>query len=94
MTSQYRDVLFFVFTGFFILIGVASLSVLLGFPRTADERFRQWAIPGLFVGVTTAVFGLFRIFFLTSMAPIVVTLVPPADLSVPNATHDTIAPAV
>jgi hypothetical protein len=75
--SLYQNVLFIVFTAFFILIGVASFSVLLGFFRQADPRFRRWAIPGFFAGVTTAMFGLFRLSFLTSIVPIMVTLVPP-----------------
>jgi hypothetical protein len=82
MTSQHQDVLFFVFTGFFILIGVGSLSVLMGFPKAADKSFRKWAVPGFAGAVTTAVIGLFKIsFFSAALTPIFVTLVPPAGMS-------------
>jgi hypothetical protein len=79
--SQYRDVLFVVFTGFFVLIGVASLAVLLGFIKTADSKFRNWAITGFLAGVTTAIYGVFKTSF--TLAPIVVSLVPPVAMSAP-----------
>jgi hypothetical protein len=60
LTTQFQAVLFFVFIGFFVLIGLVSLVVLLGYPRSADHRFRQWAIPGFVGSVTTAVIALFK----------------------------------
>jgi hypothetical protein len=83
MASEHQAVLFFVFVGFFILIGLASLSVLLGFCKTADRRFRQWALFGFFAGVSTAIFGLFKILFITQIAPVVVILQPPVGISPP-----------
>ncbi len=83
MTNQYRDVLFFVFTSFFILIGLVSISVLLGFPKTADKKFRVWAIRGFVAGITTAIFGLFKLFSLAPTPTIVVTLLPPQGISAP-----------
>src|SRR5262249_42879507 len=83
MTNQ-RDVLFVVFTGFFILIGLVSISVLLGFPKTADRKLREWAVRGFVVGVTTAIFGLFRLFFGPPTVPIVVTLPLPKDAMAVN----------
>jgi pYEATS domain-containing protein involved in immunity len=78
LTTQFQAVLFFVFIGFFVLIGLVSLVVLLGYPRSADHRFRQWAIPGFVGSVTTAVIALFKFSFATvSMAPIFVTLLAP-----------------
>ncbi len=78
MTTQFQAVLFFVFIGFFILIGLTSLAVLLGYPKTADQRFRKWAIPGFVAAVTAAVIGLFKFSFATvSVAPIFVTLIAP-----------------
>src|SRR5947209_2001414 len=85
MTTQYQAVLFFVFIGFFVLIGLVSLTVLLGYPKSADPRLRQWAIPGFLVAVTTAVVALFKYSFTSvTVAPIVVTLVAPSGAVTPS----------
>jgi pYEATS domain-containing protein involved in immunity len=85
MTTQYQAVLFFVFIGFFVLIGLVSLMVLLGYPKSADPRLRQWAIPGFLVAVTTAVVTLFKFSFTSvTVAPIVVTLVAPSGAVTPS----------
>jgi len=83
MTNVQREVLFYVFTGFFSLIGVGSLMALLGLIKRPDPAFRKWAIGGFLGAVTTAVVGLFRLSFLTTPALITVTLVPPPDAAMP-----------
>ena len=78
-----RAVLFWVFTGFFVLIGIVSLMVLLGFPKTADKQLREWALRGFIVGIATAMFGLFRAMFMPDPAGafLTVALVPPDGLT-------------
>ncbi len=83
MGSAHQDVLFFVFIGFFILIGLTSLAVLLGFVKNADRKFRQAAVPGFVGAVTTAVIGLFKIAITPAVVPIVVTLLPPPGVALP-----------
>jgi hypothetical protein len=83
MTNIQREVLFYVFTGFFSLIGIFSLLALLGFVKRSDPAFRKWAIGGFLGAVTTAVVGLFRLSFLATPALITVTLVPPPDAATP-----------
>ncbi len=83
MTNVQREVLFYVFTGFFSLIGIGSLMSLLGFIKRPDPAFRKWAVGGFLGAVTTAVIGLFRLSFLTTPALITVTLVPPPDAATP-----------
>jgi hypothetical protein len=79
-----RYILFWVFVGFFVLIGLASLLVLLGFrKKAADPGFRKWAVGGFLGSVTTAVIGLFRILWLSGSAPISVTLLPPPEITAP-----------
>jgi len=84
MTDYQRDILFYVFTGFFVLIGVISLSVLLGFPKGADRKLREWAVRGFVVGITTVMFGLFRLLFMSPTAPTTVVLAPPDGVSRPT----------
>ena len=83
MTNVQREVLFYIFTGFFSLIGIGSLLALLGFIKRPDPAFRKWAVGGFVGAVTTAVIGLFRLSFLTTPALITVTLVPPPDAVTP-----------
>src|SRR5258708_28166614 len=54
-----RDILFWVFISFFILIGILSLLVSIGLLK-ADKKFRGWAVTGFVAGVGGAVFGLFK----------------------------------
>jgi hypothetical protein len=79
MTAVQKEVLFYVFTGFFVLIGVGSLLVLSGLIKNADRTFRKWALGGFVVAVTGAVVGLFKLSFLSPLALITVTLVPPGE---------------
>lgn len=83
MTNVQREVLFYIFAGFFSLIGIGSLMALLGFIKRPDPAFRKWAVGGFLGAVTTAVVGLFRLSFLTAPALITVTLVPPPDAAMP-----------
>jgi len=84
MPDQFRDVLFWVFTGFFVVIGIASLLVLLGFGRgRVDAAFRKWALASFVAAVTSAVLGLFRLLFLTTTVTISVTLLHPQDVVSP-----------
>jgi hypothetical protein len=53
-------ILFWIFVGFFVVIGVLSLLVAAGLV-TADRRFQQWAVPGFIAAVTMAVIGLFKV---------------------------------
>jgi hypothetical protein len=77
MTGPQKEVLFYVFTGFFILIGFGSLAVLLGLVKGADKTFRQWAVGGFLGAVTAAVVGMFRLTFVPTPALFTVTLLPP-----------------
>jgi hypothetical protein len=79
MTAFQKEVLFYVFTGFFVLIGVGSLLALMGFVKGTDKAFRRWAVGGFAGAVALAVGGLFRLWFLAPPAHITVTLVPPGD---------------
>src|SRR5262245_13507440 len=66
MDSQFRVVLFWVFTSFFVLIGVSSLLVLLGYrARQVDPAFRKWALRTFIGSVTTAVASLFSLILLS-----------------------------
>ena len=69
-----QEVLFYVLIAFFVLIGLASLFVLLGYVKSADKTFRKWAVTGFAAVVTTAVVGAFKIATAPVPAPIVVTL--------------------
>lgn len=71
------DVLFWVFLGFFLLIGILSLLSMAGVVKP-DPRFSRWAVPGFIGAVTTAVIGLFNVMVHTK-APLFVTLVPPQE---------------
>ena len=75
--DEYRAVLFWVFLGFFLLIGLVSLLAILGV-RT-DPRFKKWAVMGFVVEVAGAVFGLFQMTF-AEETPIFVTLIPPQGI--------------
>jgi hypothetical protein len=75
--GQYQDVLFWVFLGFFAVIGVLSFLAILGIGHL-DPGFRKWAVTGFVTGVAGAVFGLFKVVF--SGVVLVVTLVPAADI--------------
>ena len=57
--DEFRDVLFWTFITFFILIGIISLLALLGIFKRVDAGFRKWAVTGFVAAVTTAVVGLF-----------------------------------
>src|SRR5258705_7163457 len=84
MASTFQVVLFVIFTTFFVLIGLACFGVLLGKFKKADPRLSKWAIPGFFAGLTAAVFGMFRVLFLTVAAPmIMVTLAPVTETGAP-----------
>jgi YEATS family len=83
MTNLQREVLFYIFAGFFVLIGIGSLMALLGLIQRPDPAFRKWAVGGFIGAVTTAVVGLFRLSFLAAPALITVTLVPPPDAATP-----------
>ena len=61
--EQYRDTLFVLFVGFFILTGLASLAVVLGFVRKATPKFRDWAVVSFFASVIPPVVTLFQISF-------------------------------
>ena len=85
MTPQFQAALFVVFLGFFVLIGFVSLGVLLGFPKSADPRFRKWAVPGFVAAVTAAVVGIFKTSFAgVTVAPVVVTLLLPTGTAAPS----------
>src|ERR1051325_11030617 len=58
-----REVLFWVFISFFVLIGVASLAVQLGWIRS-EPSFRKWSLLSFFGAVTGAVVALFKIVFI------------------------------
>jgi prokaryotic YEATS domain len=74
MTPGNEQVLFYVILGFFVLIGLSSLLVLLGYIPSADRSFRKWAVPGFVGAVTSAVLVAYKIGFHHEPAPIVVTL--------------------
>jgi len=76
--TQYRLALFVIVVGFFVALGIASLAVIVGKLPNADERFKKWAIPGFFTGLTSATFALFRAALATA-TPFVITLVMPPD---------------
>lgn len=76
MSVQNQQVLFFVFLGFFILIGLGSLATLLGFVKGVYPAFRKWAVAGFVGSVTLVIVSLFKSTF-TTIGPIVVTLLPP-----------------
>lgn len=71
-------VLFWLFVGFFLIIGILSLLAVVGVLKT-DPRFRRWAVTGFIAAVTGAVIGLFNITF-SKQAALFVTLVPPQDV--------------
>jgi len=54
MTPQQQNVLFWLFIGFFMLIGLLALLAITGMVKTED-RFRRWAVGGFVVGVTGVV---------------------------------------
>lgn len=76
--GQYQDVLFWLFLGFFIVIGLLSFLAILGIGNL-DPGFRKWAVTGFVTGVAGAVFGLFKLVF--SGVALVVTLVPAPDIA-------------
>jgi hypothetical protein len=82
MTTQFQAVLFFVFIGFFILIGLVSLAALLGLVKSADPNFKRWAVPGFVGAVTATVITFFK--SLPTIAPIIVTLVAPSGALAPS----------
>jgi hypothetical protein len=84
MDGQFRLVLFWVFTCFFVAIGIMSLAVLLGFrAKYVDPSFRKWALRTFIGSVTTAIVSLFSLILLSERAPILVTLLPPDAPPVP-----------
>jgi len=74
MTPDNQQVLFYVVLVFFVLIGVSSLLVLLGFIHAPDRSFRKWAVPGFVAAVTSAVMVAYKVSIRFDPAPIVVTL--------------------
>ena len=71
----FRDVLFWVFISFFVLIGVASLAVQLGFIQSGvSPAFRKWALASFIGAVTTAILGMFKMVFFPAPPPTVATL--------------------
>ena len=76
--------IFYVFLGFFVLIGIASLAALLGFVPSADKGFRKWAVPGFVGAVAVAVIGVYKALTLSPFVPIVVTLLPPTGAAAPS----------
>lgn len=54
-------VLFWVFLGFFLIIGVISLLSIIGV-LTIEERFRKWAITGFIVPVVGVIIAMAKIF--------------------------------
>jgi len=68
------QILFYVLISFFVLIGVSSLAVLLGYVKAADKGFRKWAVTGFVGVVVTAVIGAFKLSLAPVPAPIIVTL--------------------
>lgn len=79
MPAQYRFALFVIVVGLFVALGIAGLLVIVGKLPGADERFKKWAIPGFFAGLTSATFALFRAAWIVSATPFVITLVMPPD---------------
>ncbi len=75
--EEYRAVLFWVFMGFFIIIGIVSLLAVVGILKT-DPRFRKWALSGFVAAVTGAMITLFKITFGGEVA-LFVTLLPPQE---------------
>jgi hypothetical protein len=65
----FRDVLFWTFTVFFILIGIVSLLSLMGYIKGVDQAFRKWAVTGFVAAVSTAVIGLFRLLLVVNPSP-------------------------
>ena len=86
MNDGNQQVLFYVLVGFFVLIGVSSLLVLLGVIKTADKGFRKWAVPGFVGAVTAAVIAAFRVAVMPMTAPITVTLRGADGASIANLT--------
>ena len=80
--DEFRDVLFWTFITFFILIGIISLLALLGIFKRVDAGFRKWAVTGFVAAVTTAVVGLFRLIFAPEIA-LFVTLTTPTSMQPP-----------
>jgi hypothetical protein len=73
MTGLKQEVLFWLFVGFFMVIGVVALLSITGIVKT-ESRFRRWAVGGFVVAVTGVV-----ILWAKSQFPIdlYVILVPP-----------------
>jgi len=80
MTDAQQAVLFYVFIGFFVLIGLGSLAVLLGWIKSADKAFRKWAVGGFIGAVTAAVVGLFQVSTKPPSSFITVALLPPSEV--------------
>lgn len=57
--EQEHAVLFWIFIGFFLVIGIVSLLAILGL-ISIEERFRKWAITGFFVPVIGVMIPLAR----------------------------------
>jgi hypothetical protein len=74
MTPANQQVLFYVVLVFFVLIGVSSLLVLLGYIKAPDRSFRKWAVPGFVAAVTSAVMIAYKVSVRFDPSPIVVTL--------------------
>ncbi len=78
-----RQILFWVFVGFFVVIGFTSLLAAIGVIK-ADPSFRKWAVTGFIGAVTAAVIGLFNfIFIVPAQVPLYVTLSIPENVHSP-----------
>jgi YEATS family len=55
ITEAQHQILFWVFLGFFLVIGLVAVLAILGVIKT-EKQFRKWAVGGFVVGVTGAVF--------------------------------------
>jgi hypothetical protein len=73
MTGMHREVLFWLFVGFFVVIGLVALLAITGVVKT-EPRFRRWAVGSFVVAVTGVV-----IVWAKSQFPVdlFVTLMPP-----------------
>lgn len=69
-----NQLLFYVIIAFFVLIGLSSLLVLLGYVKAPDKAFRKWAVTGFAATVTATVVWAFKLDVAPPPEPIVVAL--------------------
>ena len=80
LTDTQHIILFWIFTGFFTIIGILALMAILGIIK-ASQPFRKWAVTGFVTGIAGVVFV-----WAKSTAPLnyYVILKPPPDIEVEN----------